>query len=71
MTYLIQCQVADSPCPPGSQVVLQQLDLEQLAQLGFSASSIVTSISFGFGVVFFAAVIGIAVRAVIATIRQA
>lgn len=69
MSYFI-CTQIEAPCQPGNQVAVTEVTLQDLAALGITPTSIVSSVALGFGLVFFLAMLGFVLGVVIQMIRR-
>lgn len=70
MTYFI-CTQIEAPCQPGNQVAITEITVQDFAALGITPESIATSVTLGFGVVFFFAILGFVLGSVLQMIRKA
>lgn len=67
---LIVCQKEQFPCPVQYQAHASAATVDDFAQLGITAESISIAIVFGFGVVFFFAMLGFSAGKAIEIIRK-
>lgn len=71
MSYLIQCAENVQPCPDTSQVILTQLTVADLAQIGLTSELILRSVVFGFSAVAVPALAAMAVSFVLKLVQKA
>ena len=69
MSTFFYCKVDEQICQSANQVAITEISVDQLAQIGVSAASIAQATTLGFGMVFFAAVIGLVVGWIVRMIR--
>ncbi|MBF5006640.1 hypothetical protein [Diaphorobacter caeni] len=69
MAQVFICQVSESPCQLVNQVLLTDVTVEQLAEMGISAASLAQATTLGFGLVFFLAVAGLVAGWIVRLIR--
>ena len=69
MTYFV-CTQIENPCQPGNQVAITEITVQDFAALGITPASIAKSVTLGFGVVFFLAMLGFVVGVKLQLIRK-
>ena len=67
---LFVCTQIEAPCQPGNQVAITEITVQDFAALGITPESIAKSVTLGFGVVFFLAMLGFGLGVVIKMIRK-
>ena len=67
---LFVCTQIEVPCQPGNQVAITEITVQDFAALGITPESIATSVTLGFGIVFFLAMLGFVLGVVIKMIRS-
>lgn len=71
MAHVFLCSASESPCQLANQVLLSDVTVEQLADMGISASTLAQATTLGFGIVFSIAVLGLVVGWIVRLIRLA
>lgn len=66
---LVECLSGVFPCALDDQQAITALTLEHLAQLGFTGSTVLHSVAFGFALVLGPSLLAVAVRAAVRTIK--
>jgi len=69
MAQYFVCLADQLPCPDQSQVLLTEIGVEDFAAIGITPASVGTAFTFGFGLVFSVAVMGMAVGWAVRVIR--
>ena len=67
---IFTCSIQQTPCPDANQVVVVSPTLEEFAQLGITPESTASAFGTGFALVFFFAVLGLAISAAIKAIKS-
>lgn len=67
---LFVCTQIEAPCQPGNQVAITEITVQDFAALGITPQSIAKSVTLGFGLVFFMAMLGFTIGVVIQMIRR-
>lgn len=67
---LFVCTQIEAPCQPGNQVAITEITVQDFAALGITPQSIAKSVTLGFAVVFFLAMLGFSIGVVVQMIRR-
>ena len=70
MSRYFVCKADESPCTAANQVLVTEIGVDDFAQIGITPETLLTSITVGFGLVFFFAVLGFAAGAIVRLIRN-
>lgn len=68
-TYFI-CRADEVPCSPVNQLQVSEIGVDDFAQIGITPATLATSVTLGFGLVFFFAVLGLVAGAIVRQIRS-
>lgn len=68
-TYFI-CRADEVPCSPANQLQVSEIGVDDFAQIGITPATLAKSVTLGFGLVFFFAVLGLVAGAIVRQIRS-
>lgn len=69
MANYFVCLADQLPCPDQSQVLVTEIGVEDFAAIGITPGSVGTAFTFGVGLIFAVAVIGLVAGWIVRTIR--